>query len=644
MADVVLKQTLRSIVLDSPLGADALIATYFEGEETLSQLFRYRLELLSKQAIQPKDILGKGITVELQTLEGTEEKQQRLFHGIVVRFAPGPMWRNGYRSFHAELVPWTWFLTRTTDCRIFENKKAPDIIKQIFSDLGFSDFEMRITGQHPTREYCVQFRETDFNFISRLAEEEGIFYFFKHEKGKHTMVLADSKSAYLDCADKEIDYTDHPTVKNHIARWSPAYSFKSGKWKQRDYNFKTPGDNLETTKNTLLDTPKAQSYELYDFPGIYTKKGEGDELTKLRMEEEEASYHRVNGESDCRFFLPGYKFELTNHESKEENKTYVLTSVRHVATDHSHFTDEGPNTAYHNSFTCIPDSVVYRAPRTTPKPVVHGIQTAVVTGPSGEDIHTDEYARIRVRFFWEREGMDSLWARVSQPWAGKKWGVQFIPRIGMEVIVDFLEGDPDRPVIIGALYNADNMPPYALTGNKTQSGCKSRSTTGGGDSNFNELRFEDKKGSEEVYFHAEKDFTRVVENNDSLKVGMDKMSPGKQDIQIWGNRTTDIEQGNDNLTLKMGSKTTTVALGSITYTAMQSITLQCGASIISMTPASISLTSTAITLTATGAITQTAAGAFVATAGGVMTLTAGGAATLTAGGPCTIHGLPPIIA
>jgi type VI secretion system secreted protein VgrG len=636
MADVVvLKQTNRSIVLDSPLGADALIGTYFEAEENLSQLFRYRLELLSKEAIQPRDILGKGITVELQTLKGTEEKKRRLFHGIVVRFAPGPMWRNGYRNFHAELVPWTWFLTRTTDCRIFENKKAPDIIKKIFQDLGFSDFELRMTGQHPTREYCVQFRETDFNFVSRLMEEEGMFYFFKHEKGKHTMVLADNKSAYLDCDESEISYTDHATVKTHISSWQSAYSYRAGKWTQQDYNFKTPNDNLETTKNTLLDTQKAQSYELYDFPGLYTKKGDGEGLTTLRMEEEEASYHRVDGQSDCWSFLPGYKFELKEHDCKEENKKYVLTSVRHVATDHSHFTSEGPGTEYRNSFTCIPDSVVYRPPRTTPKPVVHGIQTAVVTGPSGEDIHTDEYARIRVRFFWEREGMDSLWARVSQPWAGKKWGVQFIPRIGMEVIVDFLEGDPDRPVIVGAVYNADNMPPYELTGNKTQSGWKSRSTTGGGDSNFNELRFEDKKGSEEVYFHAEKDFTRVVENNDSLKVGMDKKMPGKQDIQIWGNRTTDIEQGNDNLTLKMGSKTTTVMAGSITYTAMQSITLRCGASSITLTPASISVMSPTITLTAAAAATVTSSGTLM--------LTGTAMATLTSAGPCTVHGMPLLI-
>lgn len=640
MAEVVLKQTNRSIVLDSPLGADALIATYFEGEESMSQLFRYSLELLSKHAIQPKDILGKGITVELQNLVGTQEKRRRLFHGIVTRFVPGPMWRDGYRQFHAELVPWTWFLTRTTDCRIFENQKAPDIIEKIFQDLGFSDFEMRMTGPHPVREYCVQFRETDFNFVSRLMEEEGIFYFFTHEQGKHTMVLADNKSAYIDCDDSKVSYTAHPTVMTRIARWHPAYSYKPGKWTQRDYNFKTPKDKLETKKNTLLDTPRAQNYEMYDFPGLYVRKSEGDELTKLRMEEEEAGYHCVEGESDCRGFLPGHTFMLTKHDCKdEENKNYVLTSVRHFATDNTHFSVEGPPNEYRNTFVCIPDSVVFRPPRTTPKPLVHGIQTAVVTGPGGEDIHTDEYARIRVRFFWERDGMDSLWARVVQPWAGNKWGVQFIPRIGMEVVVDFLEGDPDRPVIVGAVYNADNMPPYDLPGKKTQSGCKSRSTTGGGSSDFNELRFEDKKGQEEVYFHAEKDFTRVVENNDSLKVGMDKKSPGKQDIEIWGNRTTTIKQGNDDLTLEMGSKSTKVNLGSITYEAMQKIELKVGPSKITIDMSGIKLEAPMITVQG---MAMTTVKAPVTMVQGMATMQVMGGMTTVTGTPCIVTG-PPLI-
>jgi type VI secretion system secreted protein VgrG len=354
------------------------------------------------------------------------------------------------------------------------------------------------------------------------------------------------------------------------------------------------------------------------------------------MEAEEAGFDVVEGGSDCQPFSPGYKFTMKKHEcSDEEGKSWVILSTHHIATDYTHIAGEGPTPEYHNTFTCMPDSRIFRPERTTRKPVVHGPHTAFVTGPSGEEIHTDEYARIRAKFHWEREGYDSCWMRVSQSWAGKQWGTQYIPRVGMEVIVEFLEGDPDRPIVVGCVYNADYMPPYALTGNKTQSGWKTRSTTGGGSSDFNELRFEDKKGQEEVYFHAEKDFTRVVENNDSLKVGMDKKMPGKQDIQIWGNRTTNIEMGNDDLTLKMGSKTTTVTLGSITYTAMQSITLRCGASSITLSPASITLMSPTITVQAAAAATVTA--------GATLMLQAGAAATLTSGGICTVHGMPLII-
>ncbi len=644
MANPIIKQGNRWITVDSPLGEDTLIPTYFEGDEAISHLFAYRLELVSNMAsIAPESILGKDITIYLRR----SQDEKRVFHGRINSFAAGPMWSHGYRHYQAEVVPWTWFLTRTTDCRIFEDEKVPDIIEKIFKDLGFSDFDLAGVdkGKHPKREYCVQYRETDFNFVSRLMEEEGMFYFFKHETGKHTMVIADKTSAYLDCVEKEVKFWAHQDESNAIMRWQRRQSYKPGKWAQRDYNFETPNDKLNTSKNTLLNIPQAPKYEMYDYPGIYINKGDGDNATTWRMEGEEAGFEIVEGGSDCQPFSPGYKFKMKKHEcADEEGKSWVILSTHHVANDYTHLAGEGPPPEYHNSFTCMPDSRIFRPERVTPKPVIHGAHTAFVTGPAGEEIHTDKYARIRASFHWEREGYDSCWMRVVQSWAGKQWGTQFIPRVGMEVVVNFLEGDPDRPIVVGCVYNADYMPTYALPGDKTQSGWKTRSTTGGGSSDFNELRFEDKKGQEEVYFHAEKDFKRVVENNDSLKVGLDKMSPGKQDIEIWGNRTTDIDQGNDTLTLKMGSKTTTVMMGSITYTAMQSITLQCGASIISMTPASISLTSPAITLTAAGAITQTAGGAFIATAGGVMTLTAGGAATLTAGGPCTIHGLPPIIA
>jgi len=637
MNEYAIKQKGRWISVDSPLGEDSLIATYVEGEEEISRLFTFRLELLSKQnPIGPETILGKPIGIHLKRPDG----KTRIFHGRVNRFATGPMWSYGYRQYRAEVVPWTWFMTQTTDCRIFENEKVPDIIEKIFNDLGFTDFDLSGVdkGKHPQREYCVQYRETDFNFVSRLMEEEGMFYFFKHEQGKHTMVIADKTAAYLDCEEKEVRYWAHQDELVGISRWQRRHSYKPGKWTQRDYNFKTPSDKLQTNKNTLLNIPQSQKYEMYDYPGLYINKGEGDNLTTWHMEAEEAGFEIADGDSDCRTFSPGYKFTLKDHEcSDEDGKSWLVLSTHHVAHDYTHMSGEGPPAEYHNTFTCMPDSRIFRPERVTPKPVVYGPHTAFVTGPSGEEIHTDEYARIRASFHWEREGYDSCWMRVSQSWAGKQWGTQYIPRVGMEVIVEFLEGDPDRPIVVGCVYNADYKPPYALTGNKTQSGWKTRSTTGGGTSDFNELRFEDKKGSEEVYFHAEKDFTRVVENNDSLKVGVDKMSPGKQDIEIYGNRTTTIKQGDDNLTLNMGSKTTKVDLGSISYEAMQKIELKVGESKITIDMMEIKLEAPMITLdgkimtTVKSVLTQVQGTGLMQVQGGV---------TMVTGTPCIVSGPP----
>ena len=638
MADILIKKKEHWITLDSSLGEDTLLATRFEAEESISKLFRYRLDLLSpRDDIKPEEILGESVTVNLRRPEG----KTRHFNGIVVRFAAGPKWIHNYRHYDAELVPQLWFLTRTTDCRIFEKKTVKQIIEEIFGEMGVTDYDTSgIKGHHPEREYCVQYRETDFNFVSRLLEEEGIYYFFKHEKGKHTLVLADSNSAFVDSDDKEVGFhASNRKLKHYISRWGSGYNFRSGKYVQRDYNFETPKDKLETNKNTIVKVPKVSKYELFDYPGLYFKKKDGDEFTKVHMEEDEAHYAVVNGESDCRGFSPGHKFQLTSHDYGSEEGKYVVTGVRHVASDYAYLTTEAPLPDYQNSFTCIPDSVAFRPPRVTPKPVVHGPHTAFVTGPSGEEIHTDEYARIRVQFHWEREDKKSCWSRVLQSWAGKKWGTQFIPRIGMEVVVEFLEGDPDRPIVTGCVYNADYMPPYTLTGNKTQSGWKSRSSTGGGDADFNELRFEDKKGSEEIYFHAEKDFKRVVENNDSLKVGMDKKSPGKQDIEIWGDRTTAIKQGNDDLTLDMGSKSTKVKLGSITYEAFQKIELKVGMSKITIDMTQIKLEAPMIMIQ--GQIMTTVKAPMTMVQGdGVMTVKGG--VTLVTGTPCAVTG-PPLV-
>jgi len=654
MADVTIKQDGRWILVDSPLGENSMIGTRFVANESISRLFEYELDFISKLTIKPEDLLGKDVAVQLKTTDG-----MRVFHGRVVRLSAGPMWMYGYRNYRVELAPWTWFLLRTADCRIFEDKKVPDIIEAIFGDLGFSDYDLSGVdkGKHPKREYCVQYRETDFNFVSRLMEEEGIFYFFKHERGKHTMVLADRVSAYLDAKDKQVRFRASQDERKAISTWERGDAYRSGKYAHRDYNFKTPSDKLNTNKNTLLNIPQSTKYEVYDFPGLYFNKGDGDQVTTWRMEAEEAGYEIAAGESDCHSFSPGYKFTMAKHSCKdEEGKSWLILSAQHTATDYTHVAGEGGGAPeYSNRFTAMPDTRIYRPPRNAPKPVVHGPHVAFVTGPSGEEIHTDEYGRIRVNFPWEREGKASCWSRVAQSWAGKKWGTQFIPRIGMEVIVEFLEGDPDRPLVTGCVYNADYMPTYALPDNKTQSGWKTRSTTGGGDSNFNELRFEDKKDSEEVYFHAEKDFNRVVENNDTLKVGFDKKDSGDQTIEIFnnqtvkvgtaqasdgsqtieiykdrtqtlktGNETLKVQMGNQSTTLSMGNQSTKLDLGASTHEAMQSIELKVGQSSVTVDQTGVTIKGMMITIEGQvmtqvkGAMTQVTGSAMLQLSGGIV--------------------------
>ncbi len=558
-------QTDRLLSVDTPAGKDVLLLTAFSGHEALSRPFSYQLELFSVQEdIQPAKLVGQPITWVIQT----SETGPRYFNGIVSRFVAGPIRSvQRARGYRVEVVPWLWFLTRTANCRIFQKKSAPEIIQTVFSDLGFSAFKLRLRKSYPKREYCVQYRETAFNFVSRLMEQEGIFYYFKHENGKHTLVLGDDASAYENCPENQVPAAGSAEGKNHITSWEHEYEFRSGKWAQTDYNFETPSTSLLTSTQTVLKIPGVSKLEVFDYPGEYPVKGDGEALTKTRMEEEEAGYDVVVGSSECPTFTPAGKFTLSSHEvTSEANKSYVLTSVRHSATDYSFF-DERRVSGYANHFTAIPAAVVYRPARLTPEPVVHGPQTAVVVGPKGEEIYTDEYGRVKVQFFWDREGKkdekSSCWIRVAEAWAGKNWGVIFNPRIGQEVVVEFLEGDPDRPLITGRVYNKEQMPPYKLPDHQTQSVLKTRSSKNGSTENFNELRFEDKKGSEHIYFHAEKDFHRVVEHDDTLKVGND------QTITIKNNRTETVKEGNEKVTIEKGDRTITVSQGNDTHDIKQ---------------------------------------------------------------------------
>src|SRR5216684_6559000 len=552
-------QEKRLITIQSPLGKDALLLLGLSGHEGISQLFHFSANLLSENhSISFKDIVGKQVTLQVHH----SGDDQRHWNGFVSRFAcvGGD---NRFSYYRAEIVPWVWFLTRTADCQIFQQKTIPEIIKKVFQDHGFQDFQDRTQGSYPQREYVVQYRETAFNFVSRLMEEYGIFYFFQHDQKSHKLIFADkpSPSVHKNCPVQHkvrFNYSPGSTFlkEDIVGSWGAEQELRPGKYALTDYNFQTPNTSLMANVQTVAEIGGNTKYEIYDYPGIHTKKSEGDTTTKVRMEEEEALHHLVTGSGNCRSFASGYKFHLDEHSRPDMNGDFLLTEVTHSASVGDSYSGSGAGSqeTYTNHFTCIPFAVPYRPQRVTPKPIVQGPQTAVVVGPAGEEIYPDKYGRVKVQFFWDRLGKkdenSSCWVRVSQPWAGKNWGSINIPRIGQEVIVEFLEGDPDCPIITGRVYNDEQMPPYALPDNMTRTTFLSRSTKGGGSSNFNELRFEDKKGSEQIFLNAEKDMDHRVENQSREYIGNDRhlivkkdqkeKVEGEQHIQIVKDRNEKV--------------------------------------------------------------------------------------------------------
>ena len=547
----------RLIAIYTPLGKDVLLLQKIEGTEAVSRLFNFQLDLRSEDdKIDPANIIGKAVTVSLTLADGS----QRFVNGYVSRFTQG---RRDLRLAHyrAEMVPWLWFLTRRSDCRIFQNETVPEIIEQVFSALQFTDFKNNVEGDEPKLEYCVQYRETDFDFVSRLMEQRGIFYFFKHEKEKHTLVLANSPATVAECpGQSKVRFEDRTGAlyedEELITIWQADRELRPGGYGLADFNFTTPTTNLTVSVDSTINVGGNSGYQVFDYPGAYLTKSQGDDVAKIRMQEEEAAHFVASGESNCRALVSGYRFTLDEHHVRSMNVAYLLTEVRHQASAGAYFTagEEGEGEArYANQFTCIPYSVPYRPPRVTPKPQVKGVQTAIVVGPSGEEIYTDKYGRVKVQFHWDRRGKydenSSCWVRVAQDWAGKRWGALFLPRLGQEVIVDFLEGDPDQPIIVGSVYNALEMPPYPLPDEKTKSTVKSYSSKGGG--GFNEIRFEDKKGSEQLFIQAErnqdnrvkKDALEWVGNNRHLIVKTDQYEEvdGDKHLTVKGDQNEKVD-------------------------------------------------------------------------------------------------------
>ncbi|MEW6600233.1 MAG: type VI secretion system tip protein VgrG [Nitrospirota bacterium] len=522
-------QENRFLRIKTPLGEDVLLLTRFSGAEGVSIPFSLELDLISQNhGIVFRDIVGQNVTVSVLMDNG----KTRFFNGIISRFsqAESSSTEGGevrISNYSATVVPWFWLLTRTADSRIFQELSVPDIVEKIFQEKNFSDYKINLHSSYDKWAYCVQYRETDFNFISRLLEEEGIYYYFEHEDGKHTMVLADVPEEHKPCPEQE-SAAYHPSASGTSEEYSISnlevmQEIRAGKYSLNDFNFETPATDLKVEVPSQHSAGPGER-EMYDYPGGYGKRTAGDRLANIRMQEEEAAVIFISGSSNCRAFTSGYRFTLREYHRNEMNdKDYVLLSLSHMASE-PYTTSEESGMSYMNSFTCIPFDVPFRPRRTTRKPVVEGVQTAIVVGPKGEEIYTDEHGRVKVQFHWDREGRkdenSSCWMRVSQLWAGGGWGAICIPRIGHEVIVSFEEGDPDRPIITGRVYHAINKPPYPLPDEKTKSTVKTDSSPDGG--GFNEIRFEDKKGEEQLFLHAEKNMDTNV-NNDVLElIGNDR--------------------------------------------------------------------------------------------------------------------------
>ncbi len=529
-----LVQEERLLQVETPLGPNALVLRSLRGREQISEIYQVELELASENwNLDPAKLISQPVSISILL----DEKHERYISGYINRFSLLPT-VDHYARYTATVVPWLWFLTRTTDCAIYQKKSVPEIIEAVFSKYGFADFTLKLRETYEPREYCVQYRETAFQFISRLMEEEGICYFFEHEKTKHTLVLADDPGGHVPSElEPEVRWrpgggSGFSQDENYIDGWVRGLLVRSAKWAQADFNFEKPRFHLLSNVPTISPL-KVPPFELYDYPGRFDSSARGEELTRVRMEEEEAAIDVVNGESSCRGFIPGFTFKVKDHFRADQNGEYLLTGVEYEAEQGSLYGgDVGSEERYRNRFTAIPKATPMRPPRITPRPYIRGPQTAFVTGPEGEEIYVDEYGRVKVQFHWDRYGKyddtSSCWVRVSQTIAGKGWGSVQLPRVGQEVIVEFLEGDPDQPLITGRVYNAEQTTPYKLPDEKTKTTLKTLSYPHGG--GFNELRFDDKKDQEQVFIFGQKDFDLRVQNIAREYVGKDRHQVADQDV------------------------------------------------------------------------------------------------------------------
>jgi len=596
--------------------SDDLKVVRFDGMETLSHPFVFQLDIVMEES-EPdfESILGQSA---LLTIEGTDGT--RYVNGIVSRFEQsGEPTR--LTQFRAELVPRIWLLGLRHKSRIFQDMTVPDIITKVLTEakIPSGGFQLKTKRSYTQREYCVQYRESELAFISRLMEEEGLYYWFEHSKNNHVMVIGDATSAHVPIVgDPKLLFhtiTGEEPYFEHIYKFRYAQEVRPGEVVLRDYDFKRPKLDLTSNKAADRDT----NLQIYDYPGEYVQPSEGTALSEVRLQELQASRKVGEGASNCRSLLPGYKFTMDQHARKDFNREYLLTRVSHSGTQVQSLKEAAGSASneYNAEFSCIPADLQFRPARVTPRPAIYGSQTAIVTGPAGEEIYPDEHGRVKAQFHWDREGnrdeKSSCWIRVSQAWAGPNWGAIVIPRIGQEVVVQFLEGDPDRPIITGTVYNGDNRPPFPLPGEKSQAGFKSNSTLGG--SGYNEFVMDDTKGKELIRVHGQfdkdstiehdlrehvlNDRSRDVTKNETIQIGVD------QTYSIGNNQTGSV--GKDKFIEVKSNQTETIGVD---------MTITVGANLTESVAANYTeQVGSAMTLTVGTALTQTVGGAFVRSVG-----------------------------
>lgn len=637
----------------TPLGEDYLLINKFTAVESISELFEYELELLHEEDegegrtptdVDPASILGKGVAVSIQQKDGT----QRIFSGMVASFSRGHR-RTRFTYYFAKVVPHVWILTQNIQSKIYQQKSVPDILQEVLS--GF-EVKYEIQASLKPRNYCVQYRESDFDFISRLLEEEGLYYYFEHVDGKHTMIIADTPQSHVPVPSSEsvkygIEASDEYEFAPSISDLWVDTRLQTGKVTTWDYNFQEANNKLQKQQPSMFNVGDNQKLELYEYPGGYARKYDGidkgggespDDLSEIHNDSQrtienmmhalDSGYRVLTGTSDCSSFTAGHKFALVEHPDSNLNCDYMLTSVTHEAEQNpSYISEEEVDEPYTNSFTCVKQgqgTPRYVPPRKTDRPVIPGTQTAVVVGPGGEEIFTDKYGRIKVQFHWDRYGKvdasSSCWVRVAQLWAGNGWGSMFIPRIGMEVVVHFIEGDPDRPIVTGCVYNPLAMPAYTLPDEKTKSGIKTDSSTGGG--GFNELRFEDLAGEEQIFMHAQKnmdirvknDTKETVMNDRHLIVENNQLEDVRRDkhLKVGGDRSESVtgtasltaqeihQKANQNFAVEATQGVHIKGTMSTTIESDTSVTLKCGGSSISLSPMMISISAPLVNINSGG--------------------------------------------